>query len=124
MKYLRLRGMRLALALLAAQSFVGVSMAAAWAAAGDAAGGAAALYGAAIAIVPGFCFALQFLWRSAHASPKRMVRSLYIGEVGKFALTFGLFIGAIVWFADRFLPLLTTYMACLACYWLAMIANR
>lgn len=116
--------MRLALALFSAQLVVGSTAAVVWAAAHGARSGAAALYGALIAVVPGFYFALQFLWQPSDASVRRMAWSLYLGEVGKLALTIALFTGGAIWFGDRFLPLLTTYMACLVCYWLAMIANR
>lgn len=124
MKRLRLQGMRLALALLATQLFVGSAAAVAWQAATGGRHGLAALYGALIAVVPGFYFALQLLWQPAGASPRRIARSLYIGECGKLALTIALFIGGVRWFGTEFLPLLTTYMACLACYWLAMVVNR
>lgn len=119
----RLRGKRLALALFAAQSMVGGTAGLAWYAAQSGRSGVAALYGALIAVVPGLYFALQLLWQPDDASPKRMARALYLGEFGKLALTAALFAGGAIWFGPQFVPLLTTYMACLACYWLAMVAN-
>lgn len=124
MKRPRLRGMQLALALFAAQAFIGVALAGAWQFSRGGQSGVAALYGALIAVVPGFYFAWRLLRYGKNASPKRIARSLYLGELGKLTLTVVMFLFAAMVFGDQFLPLLTAYVACLSCYWLAMIVNR
>lgn len=124
MKRPRLRGMQLALALFAAQAVIGAALAGAWQVSRGGQSGMAALYGALIAVVPGFYFAWRLLHYGKNASPKRIARSLYLGELGKLALTVAMFLFAAMFFGDQFLPLLTTYAACLSCYWLAMIVNR
>lgn len=120
----RLRGMKLALALFAAQAGIGSILAAAWQATRGGFSGAAALYGALIAVVPGFYFARRLLQHGSDASPKQVARSLYLGEMGKLAITAAMFLVAAIAFGSQFLPVLTTYVACLSCYWLAMIVNR
>lgn len=116
--------MHLALALFAAQAGVGATLAAAWQAAAGGYSGAAALYGALIAVVPGFYFAWRLLRYGTNAPAKRVARALYLGELGKLVLTVAMFLLAAVAFGEQFLPVLTTYVACLSCYWLAMIVNR
>jgi ATP synthase protein I len=116
--------MQLALALFAAQAFVGAVLAGAWQVSRGGYSGAAALYGALIAVVPGFYFAWRLLRYGTNASPRRVARALYMGELGKLALTVAMFVYAAVTFGDQFLPVLTAYVACLSCYWLAMIVNR
>lgn len=120
----RLRGMQLALALFAAQAGVGAVLAGVWQLSRGGRSGAAALYGALIAVVPGFYFAWRLLRHGTNASPRRVAGSLYLGELGKLALTVAMFLFAAVVFGDQFLPVLTAYVACLSCYWLAMIVNR
>lgn len=120
----RLRGMQLALALFTAQAGVGAALAAVWQVARGGSSGAAALLGALIAVVPGLYFARRLLRYGTDASPKRVARSLYLGELGKLALTAAMFLVAALAFGEHFLPVLTTYVACLGCYWLAMIVNR
>ena len=124
MKRLRLRGMRLAYAVFATQVFVGMIAAGGWTLGQGADSGLAPLYGIVIAVVPGFFFALRLLWQPAGASPRHIARSLYIGEFGKLALTICLFYGGVVWFGANFLPLLSTFAVCLACYLLVMAVNR
>ncbi|MDT0634858.1 ATP synthase subunit I [Spectribacter hydrogenooxidans] len=121
---MRLRGMRLALGVFAAQTVVGSTAALGWQMTRGGWSGWAALYGAAVAVAPGLFFAWSTLQHPADADPKRVVRSLYIGEAGKLALTISLFTGGVIWFGAEFLALLSTYAICLACYWLAMAVNR
>lgn len=116
--------MQLALALFAAQILVGAALAGAWQASRGGYSGAAALYGALIAVVPGFYFAWRLLRHGTNAPPSRVAGSLYLGELGKLALTVAMFLYAAVAFGDQFLPVLTAYVACLGCYWLALIVNR
>lgn len=124
MKRPRLRGMQLALALFAAQAVIGAALAGAWQVSRGGSSGVAALYGALIAVVPGLYFAWRLLHYGKNAPPGRLARSLYLGELGKLALTVAMFLFAAVIFGDQFLPVLTAYVACLSCYWLAMIVNR
>lgn len=124
MKRPRLRGMQLALALFAAQAGVGAALAGAWQISRGGMSGTAALYGALIAVVPGLYFAWRLLPHGADASPRRVASSLYLGELGKLALTVAMFLFAAVKFGDQFLPVLTAYVACLSCYWLALVVNR
>lgn len=124
MKRLRLRGMRLALGVFAAQTVVGSTAALSWQMTRGGLNGWAALYGAAVAVVPGLFFAWITLRHPADADPKRVVRSLYIGEAGKLVLTIALFTIGVIGFGAQFLALLSTYAVCLACYWLAMAVNR
>ena len=83
----------------------------------------AAMLGVAIAVVPGLYFAVRAMRLNPDASPRDVVRGFYRGEFGKYALTvfgFGL---AVVYLPGQFLPLLLTYMACLAAYWVALVIN-
>ncbi|MEQ8797795.1 MAG: ATP synthase subunit I [Salinisphaeraceae bacterium] len=124
MKRLRLRGMRLALGVFAAQAVVGLTAALIWQMARGGWNGWAALYGAVVAVVPGLFFAWVTLRHPADADPKRVARSLYIGEAGKLALTIALFTIGALEFGAQFLALLSTYAICLAVYLLAMAVNR
>lgn len=124
MKQLRLRGMNLAYALFAAQLSIGFVAALMWWAADSARSGCAALFGASIAIAPGLFFALRLWSQKAQLSSRAMGRALIAGELGKLALTAALFLVAALTFGKQFVPLITTYIACLACYWLALRINR
>jgi len=114
----------MALALFAAQALVGGSLAIAWQAGRGGRSGAAALLGTLIAVVPGLFFAWRLLGQRPGASTKHIARAMILGEAGKLALTAALFLLAAVWFGREFVPVLTTYMACLVCYWLALVGNR
>ncbi|PWV62367.1 ATP synthase I subunit [Plasticicumulans acidivorans] len=50
-----------------------------------------------------------------------MAQALYIGEAVKLVLTVLLFAVALVLFDLEFLPLILTYAATLAAYWLALL---
>lgn len=124
MKQLRLRGAHLAYALFAAQLSIGLVAATLWWAANGARDGYAALFGATIAIVPGLFFALRLWSGQAQLSSRAMGRALVAGELGKLALTAILFLLAALTFGEQFVPLITTYIACLSSYWLALKLNR
>ena len=124
MKQLRLRGVHLAYALFAAQLSIGLLAATYWWAANGARSGCAALFGTAIAIVPGLFFALRLWSQKSQHSSRAMGRALVAGELGKLALTAGMFLLAALTFGEHFVPLITTYIVCLSCYWLALKFNR
>lgn len=102
------------------QFVVTVIAAALWLLAAGSLSGLAALAGGGIAILPGAYFAVKVFSVPPNAPPKRLVHAFYKGEALKFVITVVLFIIALQWFADDFLPLLTTYIAALLVYWLAL----
>ena len=53
-----------------------------------------------------------------------MAGALVGAELGKLALTASLFLVAAITLGKNFVPLITTYIACLVCYWLALKFNR
>lgn len=120
----RLRHMRLARAVLGAQIFSGLVGAAVFGGLHGPKAAAAAFFGALVAAVPGFWMALWMLPRRREIDARQMARAFYMGEFGKLGLTIGLFFAAALLFGQQFLPVLVTYVACLACYWLALILTR
>ncbi len=84
----------------------------------------AALWGGLTAILP----ALYLAWRISRvppdASPTVVVGTFYRGEIGKYALTAVLFGLGVAWFAQWFLPLLFSFMAAQAGYWVAAYLGR
>jgi len=116
--------MHLAYALFAAQLSIGLAAAISWWAVSSARDGYAALFGAAIAIVPGLFFALRLWSRKSQTSSRAMAGALVGAELGKLALTASLFLVAAITLGKNFVPLITTYIACLVCYWLALKFNR
>lgn len=116
MKRVHLRGMRLAWAVVAAQA--GISVVAALIvlvmASRDAA--SAALYGGIVAIGPTLYMAFRVYLRRNSNAPGDVLGSFYRGQIGKFALTAVLFYFGVMWFAEHFLALILTYMACLIAY--------
>src|ERR1700739_2918096 len=79
----------------------------------------AAMYGGLVALIPTAWFAYRVFGRSSQ-DPRQMGGAFYQGEIGKFALTALLFgLGARL-FAQQFLALLVTYVACLLAYWLVL----
>lgn len=120
----RLRHMSLAFAVLGAQLTMGLVCAAGFGGLRGADAAAAAFFGAIVAAVPGFWMALWMLPRRRAIDARKMARAFYMGEFGKLGLTVGLFFAAALLFGQQFLPLLVTYVACLACYWLALMMTR
>ena len=79
----------------------------------------AAMYGGLVALIPTAWFAFRVFGRRTQ-DPQQMVGAFYQGEIGKFALTALLFgLGARL-FAQQFLALMVTYVACLLAYWLVL----
>lgn len=116
--------MRLAWAVLAGQLATGCVMAVAFGVASGADAAIAAFAGAVVAAVPGLWMALWLLPRRREIDASKMARAFYVGELGKIGLTAGLFLAAALLFGQQFPALLMTYVACLACYWLALILTR
>lgn len=120
----RLRGMQLAFAVCGAQLLLGLVLAAVFGWFYGARTAAAAVFGAVIAAVPGFYMALHLLPDRPSSGVPQQMRLLVLGQLGKLVLTGGLFVAAVLLFKRDFGPLLATYVACLACYWLALITIR
>ena len=77
----------------------------------------AALGGAGTAVVP----AMYLRWRMFQAlrwadEPQRLVGAVYRGQFGKFALSCVLFALTIARFPQEFLPVMSTFVACLLAY--------
>ncbi len=102
------------------QSLVTIVAAVVWLMAAGSFSGLAALAGGGIAILPGAYFAIKVFSVPADAPLKMLANAFYKGEALKFVITVVLFIIALQWFADNFLPLVTTYIAALLVYWLAL----
>lgn len=116
--------MRLAWAVFAGQFIVGLVMAAVFAVVSGPSAASAALFGAVVAALPGLWMALWLLPRRRHVDALKMARAFSMGEFGKLGLTVGLFVTAALLFGQHFLAVLVTYVACLVCYWLALILTR
>lgn len=123
MRRLRLKGLRLAALVLGIQAGIGVLAVVVVAGLAGPRSALAAMAGALIAVVPGFYFAIRALRSTPEATPKQVVNAFYKGEFGKFALTALGFAGAVILLPEQFLPMILTYMACLAAYWLAIALN-
>lgn len=124
MRRMRLRGKQMLIALFAAQLGLGCVAASFWGYFNSARSAYAALFGAGIAIVPGCFFALRVMPRQAQPDARAMGRAMVVGELGKLGLTAGLFTLAALTLGEQFVALITTYAACLGCYWLALILHR
>jgi ATP synthase protein I len=80
----------------------------------------AAAYGGLIALLPTGYFALRVFSRRALSAPRDVVGVFYQAEIGKFALTAVLFFLGIAVFAQQFLPMMLSYMACLLAYFIVL----
>lgn len=124
MDRVHLRGISLAWALCAVQGLIGGAAAFLMAVLRSRAEAYAALFGGVVAIAPNVYFALRVYARRQSAEPNEVVGRFYRAEVGRFALTAVLFFVGVSMFARQFLPLICTYMACLAAYWVVMAVAR
>lgn len=77
--------------------------------------------GGGIGIVVTVYFALQVFSVRPGRTAAKMAQALYLGEAVKLVLTVLLFAVALVLFDLEFLPLILTYAATLAAYWLALL---
>jgi ATP synthase protein I len=79
----------------------------------------AAGLGGMVALLPNAYLAMKISC-SQGKSPEQIVRSLYWGEVGKLALTAGLFFLVLRLPEIRFIPLFVGFIAGLSALWLAL----
>ncbi|NKF20772.1 ATP synthase subunit I [Solimonas marina] len=80
----------------------------------------AAAWGGLTAVLPTFYFAWRAFAQRPREGAAEVVGAMYQGEIGKIALTAVLFWFGVMLFAKQFLPLLGTFVACQAAYWLAL----
>jgi len=81
-----------------------------------------AFYGGMIAFVPNLYMVLR-LRKTSGKAPKELLHSLYIGEAVKLILTATLFILVFQLPDVEILPLLLTFSAVLAVFWLALFTT-
>ncbi len=79
-----------------------------------------AAVGGTISIIATLYFAVHVFSAGIGASPDTVARTFYFGEAVKIGLSILLFAIAILWLDVSFLPLMLTYIATLAAYWLAL----
>ncbi len=93
---------------------------AAWGTAQGGDAGLAAVSGGLIALLPALALAAIAFSVPDGAEPRRLAGAFYRGEAVKFGLTIVLFVLALQWFADQFVPLFSTYVLALLVYWPAL----
>lgn len=78
---------------------------------------------AAVGGAVGFIPSMVYAWTIMRAgSPEMLLRAQYAGELRKLALTVLMFAAAFIWFKGVFvIALLSTYVATLAVYWVALL---
>jgi len=103
-----------------AQVAIALIAAAVFAACSGRASAMASLYGGAVALMPTVYFAVRVFWKQQGRDPQRLVAAMYRAELGKLVLTALLFAFGVKVFAEQFLALMVTYVACLLAYWLVM----
>ena len=119
-----MHGGSLAWSLCIAQSVIAIVGAAVTCIVGGAAAASAALFGGAVAIVPGIYFALRVFVRKRDASAAALLGAFYRAEAGKLILTALLFwIGAVL-FGSHFAALMITFVACLSMNWIMLAVAR
>lgn len=123
-KWLHLRGVKLAWAVCLTQLLITLMAALIVGFLAGVAAVPASLYGGLVAIVPTAYFGLRVYLRRNSNEPKDVLGSFYRGEIGKFALTALMFFFGVKMFGTQFLPLLTTYVACLIAYPAVLLAAR
>lgn len=104
------------------QAAVGVAGAAVWLVVGGPRQAIAALVGGSIGAILSLYFAIKVFARGTR-DPQLMLRDLFRALALKLALATVLFSLAAKFFADAFVPLITTFMAGLAVYWFALLWN-
>jgi ATP synthase protein I len=80
----------------------------------------AAAYGGFVAVASSAYFVVYALIRSEGMEPTKIVGAFYRGEVGKFVLATALFVVGAKLFAQEFLFLMTTFVACQLVYWFVL----
>ncbi len=106
--------------IIAWQVLVGVVGAAAWSLAGMESGLAALCGGLASALLS-LRFALRVFSRSPDAPPRELAAAFYRAEAFKLLMAAMLFMIAARFFGHVFVPVVTTYMATLVVYWVALL---
>ncbi|MEO5623226.1 MAG: ATP synthase subunit I [Dokdonella sp.] len=117
-------GGSLAWSLCIAQSVIAIAGAAVTWFIGGAGAASAALFGGAVAIIPGIYFALRVFVRKRDASATDLLGAFYRAEVGKLILTALLFWIGAVRFGSHFAALMITFVACLAMNWIMLAVAR
>lgn len=87
---------------------------------GDTGSAFSAGVGGGIGVVAGLYQALRIFRVDAAADPERLLRSVYISEAIKIALTVALMIAAIRTLNVQFLPFMLGYIATYVAYWAAL----
>jgi ATP synthase protein I len=108
---LRIIGIQLGLALVAALLAYAVS---------DLRAALSAGIGGLISAVSTAFFALRVFAAGADAPLRKVVRAFYAGEAQKLLLTAALFFAAIKWGNVAFLPLILSYSVSLLVYWIVL----
>ncbi len=108
--------MQIASRIIAVQCLIGLVFAGFWMVKSQTAA-LAALGGAGTAVIP----AAYMRWRMSQAlrlteEPRALVGQVYRGQFGKFALTCVLFAVTLARFPQEFLPVMSTFVACLGAY--------
>lgn len=80
----------------------------------------ASAYGGLVAVLSTAYFAVHALMRSEGKEPTKIVGAFYRGEVGKFVLAAALFVVGAKLFAQEFLFLMATFVACQFVYWFVL----
>ncbi|TVQ47796.1 MAG: hypothetical protein EA371_07355 [Gammaproteobacteria bacterium] len=102
------------------QVLVGVVGAVVWSLAGLESGIAALCGGLASALLS-LRFALRVFARSPASPPRELAAAFYRAEAFKLVMAAMLFMVAARYFGHVFVPLVTTYMATLVVYWVALL---
>lgn len=110
---LRAKGLKIVLV----QAVVAFALALVWGATSGLNGFFAALSGGAACAVPNAIFAWLLFRQTGAQAAKRVVKAFYVGEVVKMMLTAIGFFLAVVFFADDFLQLITTFIATQMVLW-------
>ena len=84
-------------------------------------GGYSALLGGTIGVVASLYMAAWFFRGGESATPRQIMRSIYIGEFVKLVVTVAMFVAVFVWVTIAALPLFAGYAATFLMYWVALL---
>ncbi len=85
--------------------------------------GISAGLGGLLALVPNLCFAWRFGVRDDRRTARQVVRSFYLGETVKLALTVSLFAVVLRWPFVHFPALLSGFVLVLSVLWLSLLVR-
>lgn len=85
--------------------------------------GLSAGLGGLLALVPNLCFAWRFGVRDDRRTARQVVRSFYLGETVKLALTVSLFAVVLQWPFVHFPALLSGFVLVLSVLWLSLLVR-